>query len=301
MPGLPHQATLIATVDQDPEVVLTSLDWLARAGWPLSSVVALCAGLERSRQQAAARDIQERIKRGMPRAEGKIEPVVVPLTADGRAVRDIRSAREAAAVFRAICALVEAEHGARRAVHLSLAGALAGVSALCVAAAHLLFDSSDHLWLVSASDAEERDQARGGHAVPGAALVALPVLRLSLLSPAIRMLIEAPDGAGGAAGYRALEYRARCRLFLDQLTPAERGIVERLVRDPSLSNLEIGACLHYSGRVVGNYLTAVYDKARAHYGLRSEAVGKREVLVGLLAPYYAWLDLGAATADQDGA
>jgi CRISPR-associated protein Csx14 len=287
-----RQAAFIATLGTEPQVVTLTLDLLADKGWTFDEVIVIHTSKDGLPIKSAIEAIQGEFRRGIYHQQVRVaEPTCVPLTLDGRDITDIYTEAEAGAVFRVIYDQVRAQKERQRIVHLNVAGGRKGMTAFGMAAAQLLFDDSDCLWLLSSEDGFARRRLLHATSPRDAQLIPVPVLRWSLISSSLRLFVDDPfEAIQRQRDYLAAEYRERSERFLDMLASSERKVVDLFVRDPSLSNADIAERLNFAPKVIGNLFTNIYDKARAHYGLRPEAAGKREVLVGLLAPYYAWLD-----------
>ena len=170
-----------------------------------------------------------------------------------------------------------------------------------MATAQLLFEESDRLWLLSSTDTFARGRALHRNQPKDAQLIPVPVLRWSRKLTVLRMVVDDPfEAIRQQQDLLDKEYRDRSQQFLEQLTPRERQIVEVFVRDPSLSNAEIGSkqAVALATQAVASFFTTIYDKAYSFYGLREAAKGKREVLVGLLAPYFSWIDQRSPVSDN---
>lgn len=288
-----RQAAFIATLGTEPQVVTVALDLLIAQGWTFEDVVVIHTAGDSPLIKKAMDDIKGEFARGFYAAGVKAaEPAFVELRLDEEhLIYDIYTEEEAGVVFRVIYEQVRRHKELHRVVHLNAAGGRKGMTMFGMSAAQLLFDDSDSLWLLSSSN--EFIKSRGLHCVKpkDAQLISVPVLRWSLISASVRLVVDDPfEAVQRQRDLLDFEYRERCKRFLDQLTERERQIVETFVCDPSLSNAEIGDRLSLASKPVANYFTVIFDKAYSFYGLREEAKGKREVLVGLLAPYYAWLN-----------
>lgn len=278
-------ATLIATLGSEAQVVTLTLDVLLGKNEPISRVNVL----HTTAPDGPIASALERLR--VEFASGYYPPVLEFVTTELRAAQgplaDVDSAEGAEAAFVAIYRAVRAEKLAGRRVHFSLAGGRKTMSVFGMTAAQMLFDEGDRLWhLVSYGKLLEEKRM---HAGPGeqVAMVEIPVILWSAVSPVLTDLSEIDDPFAAVERQRSLRLREavdKARTFvLGSLSPAQRPVLELLVRE-GLSDAEIAERLSLSPRTVERHLGDVYALARAHWDL---AAVSRAQLVGLMHLYYA--------------
>ena len=294
LPNQSRQAAFVATLGTEPQVVTVTLDLLIDKGWTFEDVVVIHTAADSPLIKKAIDDIKNEFASGRYASNvHAMAPTLTQLEIDKQhPIYDIYTEEEAGIVFRAIYGQVRRQKERHRIVHLNIAGGRKGMTVFGMAAAQLLFDDADCLWLLSSSDTFTKSRKLHREKPNDAQLIPVPVLRWSLISSSLRLLVDDPfEAIKRQRDLLDFEYRDRCERFLDQLTEREREITALFVRDPSLSNAEIAERVSLTPKAVANHFTTIFDKAYSFFGLREEARSKREVLVGLLAPYFAWLNL----------
>lgn len=156
-----------------------------------------------------------------------------------------------------------------------------------MAVAQMLFDDRDRLWHL-ASHATLEESARL-HANPDewVRLIQIPVIPWGRISPAFASLREVVDPFEAVEKLNKLRLREQwdqARIFLlSGLSPAERSVVELLVRD-GLSQNEIAEKLALSARTVEQHLRSAYQKAEEHWELENDV--RQTQLVRLLSIFF---------------
>lgn len=277
--------TLIATLGSEAQVVTLLLDSLLEKAEPIDRVIVLHTAPPEGPVSAAVPRIQAEFASGCYPAH--IQLHTVQLEASGQPLADVDSVEGAQAAFTAIYRAVRAEKLAGRRVHLSVAGGRKTMSVFGMAAAQMLFDEGDRLWhLISRGPLLDEKRM---HAGPGeaAALVEIPVILWSAVSPVLTDLSEIDDPFAAAERQRSLKLREaldEARAFvLGSLSGAEQPVAELLVRE-GLSNAEIAERLSLSARTVERHVGEICGKAAARWALERVT---RTQLVALLSLYYA--------------
>jgi CRISPR-associated protein Csx14 len=272
-------ATFIATLGSEPQVVTAALHLLRLGGAVIRQVeVVHTAGKP---VQQAARVLQDYFS-------GEEIPLALTpiLSVDGSALEDVQSPKESQAAFRALYRSVKTAKLAGLTVHLCIAGGRKSMAVFGMAAAQMLFDDDDRLWLLHS----QGDFLASKRLIPGpgdlAHLEPIPVVRWSQVSPVWIGLDEIDDpmqALGKIERLRLEETMTQARSFvLGVLTPAEQRAVELLVRE-GLSDQEIAVRFTLSPRTVEQQLRAAYHKAAAHWDVEDVS---RAQLVALLNLYY---------------
>jgi CRISPR-associated protein Csx14 len=276
-------AVLIAPLGSKPQLVTIAVDLLRQAGEKLGEVVILHTGLERPANRSAVACLGEEF----PRAYAGLRLRAICLCDEqGRPLEDVNAEPAARESFRVLYREVKAVKQAGRRVHLSIAGGRKIIAVYAMAVAQLLFDSDDRVWHIFSVPALIERKAM--HPEPGeSALIQVPVLRWSEISPALTDLILSDDpfqALRRQEELRRADALRRAREFVErELSPAEREVVHRVVC-AGLSDAEVAQETYRSVKTVGHHLSASYSKARSYFGLNR---ADRHTLTALLAVYYA--------------
>jgi CRISPR-associated protein Csx14 len=277
------QQVLIATLGSEPQVVTLVLDLLQEKGYPITEVIVVHT-VGQAVQPALARLAEEFARL----THYRYRPT--PVESESWPIADILTEADTAGVLRTLYRLVLAEKRAGRRVHLSIAGGRKPMAVYGMVVAQLLFDENDRLWHLLSENWRPGDQ-QIMHVRPGdrIALVPIPVLRWSTVSPALTELALREDPWEAMQTQRSMqqaEEQRRKREFIDyRLTPAEQKLV-RLVCQ-GFDNAALARQLHKSEKTIANQLTSIYEKLREWRGLRADIPVSRAVLVAEFAPYFA--------------
>ncbi len=279
-----RDSVLIATLGTEPQVVTATLDLLRGRGENISHLQVIHT------QSNALTSIQVSVNtlQGALRSEG-IQFEFIPLVSDsGVPLEDVDTPEASAAFFRLLYRLVQQAKEARKRIHLSIAGGRKTMTVFGMATAQLLFEPDDCLWhLFSAGDFLSSKRLHPGPD-DDVHLVAVPVILWSQVSPVISELHQVDDPFMAIERIRSLQLAEQVeagRSFVfGSLTPAERRVVEMLVRE-GLSDQELALQLNLSPRTVEQHLRSAYAKAADHWQLEENP--DRLQLVSLLHLYYA--------------
>lgn len=275
--------TLVATLGVKPQVVTLVLDELLRRGISIDRATVIHTDDSVGGMWESVRRLREEADSYYLRLDRPVEFRFIPIERDGRPVADILTEEDAGAAFKAIYRAVLSEKREGRVVHLNIAGGRKVMSVYGMAVAQLLFDDDDRVWHLVSEEGLQREERL--HARPGerVVLVPVPVLRWSMVSPAMTELVLKEDPWEALKAYRRrveAADRIQLRYFLEhELSPSERGIVELLVRE-GLTNRELAERLHRSPKTVANQLSSVYRKYRRYRGL-SGKVGRLRLIADL--------------------
>jgi CRISPR-associated Csx14 family protein len=282
---LKGELTLIATLGSEAQVVTLTLDALLKRGERVQRVIVVHTAPATELIAASLARLLAELRSPVYSSSLDVENLI--LTGPSGPLADVDSTDGAAAAFTTLYRVVRAEKLAGRAVHLSIAGGRKTMTVFGMAVAQMLFDAEDrlsHLVSQGALLAEKRM-----HAGPGdeCHLIEIPVLLWSAVSPVLTDLSQIDDPFAAVERQRALrlqESLEEARAFvLGSLSPAERRVVEQLVRE-GLSDQELAVRLSLSPRTVEKHLGEAYAKAGVHWGL---AGVDRTRLVALLSVYAA--------------
>ena len=276
-------AVLLAPLGSKPQLVTIALDLLEQQGESVGEVVILHTSLEREATRQAVAVLGREFPAVYPHI--RLRPICL-CDEQGRPLEDLDSDLGAREAFRVLYHEVKAAKRAHRRVHLSIAGGRKIIAVYAMVVAQLLFDPEDRVWHIFSVPA--LIESRALHPAPGeSALIRVPVLRWSEISPALTDLVLSDDPFQALQRQEELRRADALRLareFVErELTAAEREVV-RLVVCEGLTDAEIAARSGRSVKTVGHHLSSAYEKARAYFGLVGAG---RHTLTSLLAVYYA--------------
>lgn len=283
--ALTQPSTLVCTLGAQPQVVTLSLDLLLRLGRRCDELVVV----HTSPWVEPVRTAREQVARALVERPG-LAVRYVTVAGEHGPVDDLSTPDEAAAYLRTLYRTVLALKQAGRRVDLNLSGGRKPMSIYAMVVAQLLFDADDRLWYVLSGDELRRSGEMRLPAGGAAALLEVPVLRWSSVSPAATPL-GSFDDPWDAIRYQQ-EHRlradlARKQVFVERdLTRAERELAA-LAATSGLDNAALAARLHKSRKTVNNQLTAIYDKLHEFLGYRDGVPTDRAVLAAELGPYFA--------------
>lgn len=274
---------LIAPLGSKPQLVTIALDLLRQQGENVRETVVLHTNLELPATRASVACLGETFPRVYPRV--CLRPICL-CNERGMPLNDVDSEPAAREAFRVLYREVKAAKQTRRRVHLSIAGGRKIIAVYAMTVAQLLFDPDDRVWHIFSIPTLIESKAL--HPGPGeAALIPVPVLRWSEVSPVLTDLIVSDDPFEAVRRQEELRRADALRLareFVErELSPAEQEVV-RLVVCEGLTYAEVAERTSRSVKTVGHHLSSSYQKARATFGL---ARADRHTLTALLATFYA--------------
>ncbi|MEA3340317.1 MAG: CRISPR-associated ring nuclease [Chloroflexota bacterium] len=273
---------LIAPVGSKPQLVTIALDLLRQRGESVREVVVLHTTLDQQANRASIVRLGKEFPRAYPGI--RLRPICL-CDERGIPLHDVDSEPAAREAFRVLYREIKAAKQTSRRVHLSIAGGRKIIAVYGMTAAQLLFDSDDRVWHISSATALVASKAL--HPTPGeAALIRVPVLRWSDISPSLTDLILSDDPFDALERQEELlraDALRLARVFVEQfLTPAEREVVKLVVFE-GLTDTQIADRTCRSAKTVGHHLSSAYRKARATFELRR---ADRHTLTSLLSIYY---------------
>lgn len=293
-----RREVLIATLGTQPEVVTVALDLLLEQGCDIQEVVVIHTSSSHPEIRESLRRLDDEFPQGRLYAHANIPCLYrkLELKVEGRRIADIKTWKEAGAVFTTIYREVREQKRRGSLIHLCIAGGRKSMSVYGMATAQLLFDAEDRLWhLFSSKTFEEANLMHPRY--PGdAQLVPIPLLPYRALSIPLATLLATDDPLKAVEEQRKLirlEERRRQREFIEEaLSAPERRVVEALVEEVivhhrSPTNEEIGRKIYLAPHTVANALTRVYDKLRLFLGLPEEVKVDRTLLAALFSSYFA--------------
>ncbi|MGQ9681035.1 MAG: CRISPR-associated ring nuclease [Anaerolineae bacterium] len=278
------QASLIATLGSEPQVVTIVLDRLLAQGQPIDQALVVHTGAPAV--LAALRAVQAEFD---AHAYAGIGLQAVPVQGLQGPVEDLHTEEDMWALLRTLYSLLRSVKRAGRTAHLCISGGRKAMGIAGMVSAQLLFDGEDRAWHLI-SEGWAPGGARRLHLPPDEPvwLVPVPVLRWtssSAMLAALANLEEPADAIALQQRFVQQEQRDRERAFFrTRLTPAERTVVALACR--GLDNAAIAAQLHKSPRTVANQLTAIYAKLHEWLGFPPD-LPDRSVLIAALAPCLA--------------
>lgn len=265
-----QEATLVATVGGQPQVVTFALDLLLERGHIISDVIAVHLAPEEPRLRQALDRLSHEFRRDIYR-ERHCRFRTLQVQRGDEPIADIRTKADADAVWQTFYALFVDLKERHRPIHLCVAGGRRLMGYLAMSAATFLFSHADAIWHLHTPEDVQR-QVRDGrrmHPRPedGARLVEVPFIPLGAHFPLLKTLASAPPEEVRAAAVRWLdaEERRRCQEVWDQLTPRQRDVLVLISQGLTLK--EIAAHLHISQNTVNTHKRTIMQHARNAWGI----------------------------------
>lgn len=276
-------SVLIVTLGSKPQLATLALDCLGQMREVPNALILIHASKARPETQAAL----DKIQADLPQSHPGVRISAIELQDEGNPLTDILSPQEVQIAFRAVYSQVRAAKLDEKKVHMLIAGGRRTLTVAGMAAAQMLFDDEDRLWHLASHPALEASGELHAGKGEWARLIPIPVIAWGRLSPAFNVLQAVDDpfiAAQKLSQLRLHEQWDQARIFvLAHLSPAERAVVEMLVRD-GLSQNEIAERLGVSARTVEQHLRSAYKKAELHWDLESDV--RQFQLVRLLSIFF---------------
>ena len=276
-------STLIAPVGSKPQLVTIALDLLRWQNEDVQVVVVLHTTLDRDVTRTSIGCLGQEFSLVYP--DVRLRPICL-CNEQGIPLKDIASESAAREAFRVLYREVKQAKQASRRVHLSIAGGRKIIAVYGMAVAQLLFDEDDRVWHIFSVPSLIESRALHPE-TREAALIRVPVLRWSKISPMLTTLVQSDDPFEALQRQEELRQADALKLvrhFVEQdLSPAEREVVQLVVCE-GLTDAEIAEQTFRSPKTVGHHLSSAYRKARASFGLSR---ADRHTLTALLSTYYA--------------
>ncbi|MCP4538868.1 MAG: hypothetical protein GY832_17170 [Chloroflexi bacterium] len=275
-------SVLIAPVGSKPQLVTIALDLLQQQNEDVQEVIVIHTTLDRPTTRLSVTSLGQEFPGAYPGTH--LRPICL-CDERGIPLDDIDNPPAAREAFRILYRETKAAKQAGWRVHLSIAGGRKIIAVYGMAVAQLLFDENDRVWHIFSTPA--LIEAKALHpALDEAALIHVPVLRWSDVSPVLTDLILSDDP------FEALERQEELRqantlrpvqIFVEQvLTPAERSVVQLVVCE-GLTDIQIAEQTNRSSKTVGHHLSSAYRKARVTFDMNH---ADRHTLTSLLSTYY---------------
>ena len=276
-------SVLIAPVGSKPQLVTIALDLLRKRGENVQEVVVIHTTLDRPTTRLSVTRLGQEFPDAYPGT--RLRPICL-CDERGISLDDVDNLPAAREAFRILYRETKAAKQAGWRVHLSIAGGRKIIAVYGMAVAQLLFDPDDRVWHIFSLPALIESQAL--HPAPEeAALIRVPVLRWSEVSPALTDLILSDDPFEALQRQEELlqaDALRLARVFVEEaLTLAEREVVQLVVCE-GLTDAQIAGRTCRSVKTVGHHLSSAYRKARATFELHR---ADRHTLTSLLSAYYA--------------
>jgi CRISPR-associated protein Csx14 len=287
-PSLRRQV-LVATLGAQPQVVTLAVDLLAEDEGVVVDEVHVIHTAAEGRIAGALERLRAEFQGNRYGDRRCLYHEVPILTPENRPVRDIRSEEDANSAFRTIYRAVLGQKQSGCVVHLSIAGGRNSMVVYGAATAQILFDAEDRLWhLLSTEDFGGAGLMHRRNRFD-AALVPIPVLRWSTISPALTALVREQDPFRAVVAQEQLVERQadqqREEFLSEELTPSERRVVGDYVTQGG-TDQNIAARLDVSPRTVSTHMGRVYDKMRAFFGYDPAASVGRETVMQQFAGFF---------------
>lgn len=262
----PQEATMIATLGGQPQVVTFALDYLIERGKRrnevISEVIVLCL---------SPRD--DRLKRSQDRLREELNTAYTDQNSDvqfqeirvhGRPVVDVRNSQAVNDVSQFVNNLIYQQKSMGRILHVCVSGGRRFLSLLTVNVATLHFQQLDKLWHMYTSDVYQA-MAKGGkmmhfpedYTPNDFQLIEVPVLPLGQYFPGFQATTSVMDKR---IEIDIVEER-RCQSVVKELT--ERQLATLKAFSMGLTRKQVAEELTISMATVDQYKTVVYDVCRA--------------------------------------
>jgi len=281
-----QEATFIATLGTEPQVVTTTLQLLAQKGLRFANVVVIHTAPNHPGIIAAIETVERELEAKFKRA-GLIQQFSMVLLkgADGTPISDLHTEADAGAVFTAIYKAIKDQKRAHRQIHLNVSGGRKGMTAYGMATAQLLFEEGDCVWLLVSSQSftisRELYPAQEGEAH----VLRVLVLRYSGLPTTVTALLNYDDPMEAVRQQDRFvqdqSIQAR-RSFLFSLAQEQRAVLEQVAR--AKSDKEAAAALGKSEKTVGNYLGIIYRRISESGLVPKNTPINRQTLIQLFGP-----------------
>ena len=279
------QVVLFATLGTEAQVIPAGLDLLLKTGEGVVELGVFHCTAPGTAISAAVEQLVEVSNTGYyPGIDFRFIPF---RNQQGEHLRDIESTQDGQDCFNGIYAQVRKAKLDGKRVHLLVAGGRKLASIYAMVCAQILFDEEDRLWYLHSSGAFLAGKRMHPQLGDEVALVPVPVVLWSRMTPAFERLRQAENPTTALKVLETLQIQEKmevCRSFvLGALTPSEARVVKELVLY-GLGDQEIGDSLYLSPRTVEQHLRSAYAKAVSHWELEGVT---RTQLVMLLNMYFA--------------
>ncbi|MFA0751730.1 MAG: hypothetical protein SLRJCFUN_002133 [Candidatus Fervidibacter sp.] len=282
--GQKAKEALVAPMGVEPQVVTLTLDALLARSFPIAQVWVLHANENYPPIVAALRRLHA--ERAFYRHKGfSLRWHFVPIQDGQHYPNDFATEQDVALFLRVLYRTVAQLKRKGFRLHLSIAGGRKVMTAMGMVVAQLLLGEHDHVWHLLSEGKLLQSRAMHSDEPDEVVLVPVPILRWSLLPSTVQEILLWDDPYRAIERQRQLQQQQRWQLlqtFWQKLTPAEREVVESLVRHGEKAEA-LAKRLNRAAKTVRNQLQSIYAKYRDHFELPPDAK-VRERLIADLAP-----------------
>lgn len=282
--GQKAKEALVAPMGVEPQVVTLTLDALLARTFPIAQVWVLHANENYPPIVAALRQLHA--ERALYRHKGfSLRWHFVPIQDGQHYPNDFATEQDVALFLRVLYRTVAQLKRKGFRLHLSIAGGRKVMTAMGMVVAQLLLGEHDHVWHLLSEGKLLQSRAMHSDEPDEVVLVPVPILRWSLLPSTVQEILLWDDPYRAIERQRQLQQQQRWQLlqtFWQKLTPAEREVVESLVRHGEKAEA-LAKRLNRAAKTVRNQLQSIYAKYRDHFELPPDAK-VRERLIADLAP-----------------
>lgn len=275
---------VVAPIGVEPQVVTLTVDALLARSFPIAQVWVLHANENYPPIAAALRRLHA--ERAFYRQKGfSLRWHFVPIQEGQHYPDDFATEQDVSLLLRVLYRTVAQLKRKGFRLHLSIAGGRKVMTAMGMVVAQLLLDEHDHVWHLLSEGRLLQSKAMHADNPNEVALVPVPVLRWSLLPSTVQEILLWDDPYRAIERQRQLQQQQRWQLlqtFWQKLTPAEREVIEALVRYGEKA-ASLAKRLNRTAKTVRNQLQSIYAKYRDHFELPPDAK-VRERLIADLAP-----------------
>lgn len=274
---------LISTLGSEPQGVTWLLDWLLEQKYPIQEVCVVHTQANIIR--IAAQRLADEFNVFYPSLHWHFVPL--ERKREGTAVEDIASDEDAWSLLSVLYQKIRIAKRAGQTVHLSLVSGRKTMAVYGMVAAQLLFGEQDRVWhMVSKTAWQSGEKRLHSDGDDSFQVIAVPVIRWADAAT-VRLLLDGPDDPWEAI-HRQQEFasseeqRRRREFWRHYLTPAQRRVVELLVRE-GLDNVSIARRLGKSERTIANQLSQVYRSYQEWRGVpatRATLIAEFATLLG---------------------
>lgn len=250
-----RESIFLATLGAEPQVVSLALDALLAQNVPITRVEVIHTVPQYEPIRSSLQRLQHEFVANNYYGERLI---FVPhlLAGETGPLTDVTTPAEMDTAFQVIYTLLRQHKYAGRSIHFCIAGGRKTMALFAMAAAQILFDSSDRVWHVVSTPKLIETKALHSDVPESVQLISIPI------------------------AYPMRDDISRVQAFLRyHLTDAEREIVHLLLQE-GLSNAALAARLKKSPKTVANQLSRVYAKLQAYFNL-NETPDRTMLLVHL--------------------
>ncbi|RME43649.1 MAG: hypothetical protein D6791_14970 [Chloroflexi bacterium] len=270
--------SLISTLGTEPQVVTLALQALLRNQSLPDEVVVIHSTPDSSPIAAALARLAEAFANEVRALPWEGRYCTVEIREGPRPVYDMLTPDDFNAVMSCLYRVVRDRKAQGYRIHLNLAGGRKLMTIAAMTVAQLLFDDTDHLWYLQSAPELVASRQLFADNPDQATLIAVPLLRWSPTPPILTDVALTQDPMMALARQHEQMLRRKRRFLQETLTPAEREVVELLIRTGA-TDAELAARLHKSRYTVSRQLESVYAKLRQFLDMREDIRVDRATLI----------------------